>query len=274
MSGFADVAGKVPPPAGSYHWRRVDHLVVLLIQNIKYQFWDTAGQSKFRPPLNSCTKHVCGVLLVYSVVDRASFEACPTWIEQVRPLLSNGVPILLLGSKTDLSPASKEATHDRVTMEEAQLMAEKHGAEAWEASALRQTGAVEVVFSEILRLALKWKLKSSMEEKRAVRTTDVSGLAARLDSLETETEELIGTTIQAEDGAVLWLCPKCGWGQEHSKREAEPQCDRCFTEDRQSEKEVEAAPAVVEKKGVMSNLVAALSQGCMERQSCKPDGVQ
>ena len=64
-----------------------------------------AGCSKYRAPLESCCNHVCGVVLVYSVMNRASFDACPGWIEEVRPLLADGVPLMLLGSKTDLSPS-------------------------------------------------------------------------------------------------------------------------------------------------------------------------
>ena len=61
-----------------------------------------------------------------------TFEALPGWIEQIQPLLQEGVPIVLLGSKTDLASQTDPAA--TVTAEEAQTLADTIGATAWEAS--------------------------------------------------------------------------------------------------------------------------------------------
>jgi len=52
-----------------------------------------------------------------------------------------------------------------VSVEEANLLADQYSATSWEASAMSESAAVEVVFSEILRLALQWKLNGSTSEK-------------------------------------------------------------------------------------------------------------
>jgi len=231
------------------------------------------------------------VLLVYSVADRSSFDALQSWVDAVKPLLGEGVPLVLLGSKTDLASTTDPA--EIVTADEAQTLAESVGATAWEASALRQTGAVEVVFSEILRLALRWKLQGQGEEagpsvNGGLDAVNVADMRDRLELLEAAAAaaeakpkgsseavgHILGHTIQAEDGALLWLCPACGWGQEHGKRDAEPVCDRCSTAEHEESlkfaaaAEAEAAPA--KPKGVVGALLAGLGQGCMERQ-CKPE---
>ena len=78
----------------------------------------------------------------------------------------------------------------------------------------------------------------------------------------------LGHTIQAEDGTVLWLCPVCGWGQEHSKREAEPICDRCTSVEQELEAlrlaaETQAgADGSLKPKGVVGSLLAGLSRQC------------
>ena len=122
-----------------------------------------------------------------------TFEALPGWIEQIQPLLQEGVPIVLLGSKTDLASQTDPAA--TVTAEEAQTLADTIGATAWEASALRQSGAVEVVFGEVLRLALRWKLKGPVGEPQGELSPsggmmNVAEIAERLERLEEEAAEL------------------------------------------------------------------------------------
>jgi len=77
-------------------------------------------------------------------------------------------------------------------------------------------------------------------------------------------------TIQAEDGMSLWLCPKCGWGQENPKMELVPACERCTAAADHEEQDRRGGGAVVlPARGVFSGLMAGLTQGCAERQ-CKP----
>jgi hypothetical protein len=54
------------------------------------QIWDTAGQERFRTITKSYFRGAQGILLVYDVTDRQSFESVVTWvedIEKVGPLL-------------------------------------------------------------------------------------------------------------------------------------------------------------------------------------------
>lgn len=47
------------------------------------QIWDTAGQERFRTITKSYFRGAQGILLVYDVTDRQSFESVVTWVEDI-----------------------------------------------------------------------------------------------------------------------------------------------------------------------------------------------
>ena len=52
-------------------------------KKIKMQIWDTAGQEKFRNITATYYKGSAGVIFVYSVTDRKTFDSMESWIKQV-----------------------------------------------------------------------------------------------------------------------------------------------------------------------------------------------
>ena len=50
------------------------------------QIWDTAGQERFRTITTSYVRGSEGILLVYDVTDRNSFESISSWMEQISQL--------------------------------------------------------------------------------------------------------------------------------------------------------------------------------------------
>jgi len=47
------------------------------------QIWDTAGQERFKTITETYYKGAAGVVLVYSVTDRKSFNNMENWIKQI-----------------------------------------------------------------------------------------------------------------------------------------------------------------------------------------------
>ena len=47
------------------------------------QIWDTAGHERFRTITTSYVRGSEGILLVYDVTDRNSFESISSWMEQI-----------------------------------------------------------------------------------------------------------------------------------------------------------------------------------------------
>jgi Ras-related protein Rab-1A len=71
---------------------------------IKMQIWDTAGQEKFRSIITSSYyRGSHGVLMVFDITNRASFEGLDKWFEQIKTYGSPDTTILIVGNKTDLN---------------------------------------------------------------------------------------------------------------------------------------------------------------------------
>ncbi|NWR94878.1 RAB42 protein, partial [Furnarius figulus] len=81
----------------------------------KLQLWDTAGQERFRSITRSFYRSAAGVLLVFDLTNRASFERVPEWH---REAVGHGDPpaaFVLVGHKCDLEAeravSAEEAGH-------------------------------------------------------------------------------------------------------------------------------------------------------------------
>jgi Ras-related protein Rab-8A len=57
--------------------------MVLGQKRLKLQIWDTAGQERFRSITTSYIRGSQGILLVYAVTDRGSFNSVRNWKHQI-----------------------------------------------------------------------------------------------------------------------------------------------------------------------------------------------
>eukprot|EP01156_Anaeramoeba_ignava_P001383 Anaeramoba_ignava/a1381_33.p1 GENE.a1381_33~~a1381_33.p1 ORF type:complete len:204 (-),score=79.75 a1381_33:115-726(-) len=76
-------------------------IVEIMKDHIKIQVWDTAGQEKFRTITTSYYRGVQGIILVYDVERRHSFENLESWLKEIKNSTSGDVEIMLIGNKTD-----------------------------------------------------------------------------------------------------------------------------------------------------------------------------
>lgn len=95
----------------------------------KLQLWDTAGQEKFRTITNSYYRGAHGIVVVYDITDKESFNNVRHWVEEVDKYAAENVHKLLLGNKCDLT--SKRAVY----YDEANELAESLGVKFMETSA-------------------------------------------------------------------------------------------------------------------------------------------
>jgi len=98
-------------------------------KRVKLQIWDTAGQERFRTITQAYYRGAMGILLVYDVTDRQSFENIRNWIKNIKQHASESVRKILLGNKCDMD--EKRA----VSLEEGQKLADEFGIEFFETSA-------------------------------------------------------------------------------------------------------------------------------------------
>ena len=72
--------------------------------NIKLQIWDTAGQESFRSITRSFYRLSAGIILMYSINNRKSFENLSSWLNDINKELNyRNIPIFLIGNKCDLN---------------------------------------------------------------------------------------------------------------------------------------------------------------------------
>jgi len=71
-------------------------------KHIKLQIWDTAGQERFRTITSSYYRGANGIIVVYDISDKESFENLKQWLQEIERYASNKVTISLIGNKSDL----------------------------------------------------------------------------------------------------------------------------------------------------------------------------
>jgi len=70
---------------------------------VKLQLWDTAGQERFRSITRSYYRHSVGVIVVYDITNRASFEHASDWIQEAQLHIDPFRAVyIIVGHKTDL----------------------------------------------------------------------------------------------------------------------------------------------------------------------------
>jgi len=127
-------------------------------KNIKLQIWDTAGQERFRNITASFYRGAAGIVLVYDVTNKSSFNNLATWLDDIARHHGYGnslsglvskPSIILVGNKCDLPQRA-------VSTEAAQRFADTHAIQFIEASA-KNSSNVDTAFinlvSEILQQA-------------------------------------------------------------------------------------------------------------------------
>ena len=91
-------------------------------KNVVINLTDTAGQERYKSLTQSYYKGSNGVVLLYDITDRKSFDHLKDWISKIRSSLTNYEEgkhtIFLLGTKIDLVNA--DPTRREVTVEEAE----------------------------------------------------------------------------------------------------------------------------------------------------------
>eukprot|EP01083_Nonionella_stella_P004037 11614_1 len=80
-------------------------------KTIKLQIWDTAGQERFKTITRSYYRGANGIIVVYDVTDKESFDNIREWLFEVDRYASDDVSILIIGNKSDLSD-KREVCYD------------------------------------------------------------------------------------------------------------------------------------------------------------------
>ena len=101
-------------------------------ESYNYAVWDTAGQEKFRAISKLFIRDAQIILIVYSIINRKTFEQVNFWLNLVKENLENNTYILgLVANKIDLYE------HQIVTDEEGKKIAKENNIDFLVTSALK-----------------------------------------------------------------------------------------------------------------------------------------
>ena len=117
-------------------------------KKVKLQIWDTAGQERFKNITASYYRGGNGVLVVYDITDRDSFDNLNSWLIEIEKNANKNVYKLLIGNKSDLEEKRK------VSYQEGKDFATSNGMQFIETSAKTDSkvkDAFELLTQEIIK---------------------------------------------------------------------------------------------------------------------------
>ncbi|CAD5208284.1 unnamed protein product [Bursaphelenchus xylophilus] len=116
--------------------------------NVKLAIWDTAGQERFRTLTPSYYRGGQGIICVYDVTNRTTFDRLENWVLEVDTYSTKSDAIkMLVGNKID-------SQNREVSTEEGLAFARKHRMLFIEASAKTREG-VQCAFEELIEKILQ-----------------------------------------------------------------------------------------------------------------------
>ena len=98
-------------------------------KKVKLQIWDTAGQERFKNIQASYYKGANGILVVYDITNKESFEHVNSWLIEIEKNGNKNVFKILIGNKNDLEEQRA------VTKEQGEEFASINGMDFFETSA-------------------------------------------------------------------------------------------------------------------------------------------
>uniref|UniRef100_H3C1B1 Uncharacterized protein n=1 Tax=Tetraodon nigroviridis TaxID=99883 RepID=H3C1B1_TETNG len=104
---------------------------------VAMQLWDTAGQERYRSITKQFFRKADGVVVMYDVTVEESFRAVKPWFANVQEAAGEGIPILLLGNKMDMTE------HREVSFKEAEKVAQENKVMFSEVSAYTSKNVTE-----------------------------------------------------------------------------------------------------------------------------------
>ena len=98
-------------------------------KKVKFNYIDTAGQEKFRAISVNYMKGTNGVILVFDITNKDSFDLIKRWIEDINENAEPNIPKILIGNKLDMS------NNRQVSKDDAEELTNDLGCKYFECSA-------------------------------------------------------------------------------------------------------------------------------------------
>ena len=139
-----------------------DKIIEIEDKKVRLQIWDTAGQERFRNVTKSYFQSSQGLVLVYDITDRESFEKLNFWVDNIKNFAPENAKFILVGNKCDL------ANDRKVSYEEGENYAKNLNIKFFEASARDGTNVNELFFYLANEIYQDNKLKGNNNSNNGV----------------------------------------------------------------------------------------------------------
>ncbi|KAL5247303.1 hypothetical protein ACHWQZ_G019242 [Mnemiopsis leidyi] len=150
------------PTVGASYIARV---VNLEKASYKVQIWDTAGQEQYRSLAPMYYRGAAAAILAFDITYENSFLSLGKWIEELKDIGTDGMILVVVGNKADLSPQRK------VSVPEIESFVNDHGIAYFETSA--KTGEnIEDAFLHICRTVPEALIRCPPAPTRNIRLDD------------------------------------------------------------------------------------------------------
>ena len=114
---------------------------------IKAQIWDTSGEEKYDSISNHHFINSKGVILVYDITNKNSFEKLNNWMTNIRNKCDKDCIVILVGNKLDI--VQEDCNKREITEEMGKNFANQYNINFIEVSAKTDTRIVDI-FEELL----------------------------------------------------------------------------------------------------------------------------
>lgn len=120
-------------------------------KNIRLQIWDFAGEERFRAILPGYINGIMGGIFMYDITHYSSIRHLDDWLGVYKKGLngSNGVPLIMVGGKSDLRRQRS------ILREDALEMADKKDFSGFFECSAKTGDNVEYLFSCLAKMLLK-----------------------------------------------------------------------------------------------------------------------
>ena len=132
-------------------------------KKIKLRMWDNVGQERFRNIENYYYKSCHGLVLVYDITDKGSFETINFWLAKIKLDGPKNIKLMLVGNKCELSNERK------VSIEEGENLAKEYDIPFFEVSSKEGTNVNELFFHLANEIYQDDKLKGKDNKEKKLK---------------------------------------------------------------------------------------------------------